>query len=243
MRYQPQLQAATLIRRYKRFLADVEWPDGRVETVHTPNTGAMLGCAEAGMRVWLFDTQDPKRKYRYSWVLSESSGGVLIGVNTGIQNRIATEAIEQGVIRELQGYRSIRQEVRYGDERSRIDLLLEGHPSRPECYVELKSVTARDDAGNGFFPDAVSIRASKHLRELIRVAEQGGRAVNCFCVQRSDVKQVRPADEIDPDYGKTMRMAFAAGVEMIAYAAAVSPEGVELVRRVPVVFPENSTAK
>lgn len=235
MQYSNPLLCATLIRRYQRFLADVELASGEVITVHTPNTGAMSGCSEPGSRVWLRDSANPKRKYRYSWELTENENGVLIGVNTGLPNTLVSEAIESGVIEELQGYPVIRQEVPYGKENSRIDLLLEGHDERPPCYVEIKNVTARDASGAAFFPDAVSARATKHLRELAVVVEDGGRAMLCFCVQRADTECVRPADEIDPVYGDNLREALARGVEAIAYSAEVSPREIRLGKRLPVV--------
>ncbi len=235
MQFHPPLIPATLHRRYKRFLADVSLADGSELTVHTPNTGAMSGCAEPGFTVYLRDTADPKRKYRYSWEMSENQDGVLIGVHTGIVNRLVSEAIDSGVIAELQGYGRIRQEVRYGEERSRIDLLLQGHADGRDCYVEIKNVTTIDGEGYGWFPDAVSERASKHLRELMTVVERGGRAVILFCVQRGDVLKVRPADEVDPRYGETLRQAIAAGVEALAYRARVEPGEIVLEQGLPVV--------
>lgn len=234
MKFSPALRPATLIRRYKRFLADVELPGGEVITVHTPNTGAMSGCAEPGSTVWLRDAASPTRKYRYSWEVTENLAGVMVGVHTGITNRLLQEGIECGVVDELQGYSTIRQEVRYGEERSRIDLLLEGHADGRDCYVEIKNVTTCDEEGFGYFPDVVSSHASKHLRELMAMREQGQRAVIFFCVQRGDVEQVRPADEIDPLYGQTLRQALEAGVEALAYRARVTPEGVVLERALPV---------
>lgn len=235
MKFQPPLRPATLIRRYKRFLADVELPDGEVITVHTPNTGAMTGCSEPGSTVWLRDAASSARKYRYSWEMTENLAGVKVGVHTGITNQLVQEAIEQGVVSELQGYGEIRREVRYGEERSRIDLLLAEHADGRDCYVEIKNVTTCDEDGLGYFPDAVSSRACKHLRELMSVVAQGQRAVIFFCVQRGDVSAVRPADEIDPLYGRTLRQALDAGVEALAYRARVSPEEVVLEQSLPVV--------
>jgi len=236
MEFTPPLQPATLLRRYKRFLADVRLPDGRERTVHTPNTGAMLGCSTPGSRIWLRDTGNPKRKYPLSWEASELTDGTLVGVNTGLVNRLVAEGIDAGVVAPLQGYATLRSEVRYGHERSRIDLLLEG-PDHPRCYVEIKNVTARDEAGCALFPDAVTTRGSRHLRELMRVVEEGERAVLLFCVQRSDAVAVRPADEIDPRYGATLRAAAAAGVELLAYRATVTPETVRLTTSLPVILP------
>lgn len=237
MKFNPPLQPATLIRRYKRFLADVEMPNGDVITVHTPNTGAMTGCAEPCSQVFLRDVDNPKRKYRYSWEMTKNLQGVMVGVHTGITNALVKEGIISGTISELQGYSTIRREVKYGEENSRIDLLLQGHADGRDCYVEIKNVTTCDEGSYGYFPDAVSARASKHLRELMSVVAQGGRAVIFFCVQRGDVQRVRPADEIDSLYGKTLREALAAGVKALAYRARVTPEEIVLEMPLPVICP------
>ena len=236
MRFPVPLVGARLIKCYKRFLADVTLDDGTALTAHCPNTGSLLGCHTPGSRVWLSRSDNPKRKYAYTWELVELDDGALVGVNTGRSNALVREAIESGVIGELAGYEEIRPEVRYGDENSRVDFLLTG--GNGACYVEVKNVTAAVDEGIALFPDAVSTRGTRHLRELIgtlRHADQ--RAVLCFCVQRSDVLEVRPADDIDPDYGRTLREAMDAGVEVIAYRARVNPEAVVLAERVPVVCP------
>jgi sugar fermentation stimulation protein A len=230
------LQPAILLRRYKRFLADVRLPDGSEITVHTPNTGAMTGCAEPGSTVYLRDVASPTRKYRYSWEMTQNHDGVLIGVHTGITNTLVREAIESGLITDLQGYQDIRQEVAYGQEGSRIDLLLQGHASQPDCYVEIKNVTTCDAQELGWFPDAVSVRASKHLRELMHVVEQGQRGVVLFCIQRDDVQGLRPADEVDARYGQTLREAMSEGVEAMAWVAEVTPGKIQLYRQVPVVL-------
>ena len=234
MNIDPPLIPATLIRRYKRFLADVILPDGSEITVHTPNTGAMTGCAEPASTVWLRDVASPTRKYRYSWEMTRNSAGVMVGVHTGITNTLVREAIENGLIHDLQGYTIHRQEVKYGQENSRIDLFLQGHPDGRDCYLEIKNVTTCDAQGRGYFPDAVSQRASKHLRELMHVVEQGQRGVVFFCIQRDDVQALRPADEIDSLYGQTLREAVAHGVEAMAWVAQVSPQGIALYRQVPV---------
>jgi sugar fermentation stimulation protein A len=235
MEFPAPLREGRLLRRYKRFLADVELA-GRTVTAHCPNTGSMLGCAEPGSRVWLSEVQDCGRKYPYTWELVETSAGVLAGVNTSRTNRLVEEAIRRGVIAELAGYGRIRREVRYGEEGSRIDLLLEGE-GRPACHVEVKNVTAAVEEGIALFPDAVSARGAKHLRELMGIVRAGGRAVMVFCAQRADAREVRPADAIDPDYGRTLRAALAAGVEALAYRAQVTPACVCVDRRVPVVCP------
>lgn len=235
MQFESPLIEGVLLRRYKRFLADVKLVHGVQVTAHTPNTGAMHGCAEPGSRVWLRDTASTTRKYRYAWELVENSQGVMVGINTGLVNALVAESVTTGTIAELQGYDSLRQEVRYGEENSRIDLLLER--AGECCYVEIKNVTAVDAMGTAFFPDAVSARGSKHLRELMAMVAQGHRAVLFFCVQRGDVTAVRPADEIDPLYGQTLRAALAAGVEVIAYAADPTPQAIMLNRRLAVCCP------
>jgi len=224
-----------LLKRYQRFLADIQLPDGRTVTAHCPNTGSMLGCKEAGSRVWLSEAANPNRKLPYTWEIVEALPEVLVGVNTGLSNRLVEEAVKTGMIAELAGYGHIRREVRFGAENSRVDLLLQGDGA--DCYVEVKNVTAAVDGNIAIFPDAVSDRGTKHLRELAAMAEAGHRAVLCFCVQRRDVEEVRPADAIDPVYGRTLREALARGMEAIAYRAEVSPEGIELQHPLPVVCP------
>jgi sugar fermentation stimulation protein A len=237
MKFSPPLIPAALLCRYKRFLADVKLTSGKVITVHTPNTGAMTGCSDPGSRIFLRRVDNPKRKYPFSWEMTENLQGVMVGVHTGITNALVKEGILSGVIAELQGYDEIRQEVKYGEEGSRIDLLLHGHEEGRDCFVEIKNVTTCDEQGFGYFPDAVSSRASKHLRELMGVVAQGGRAVIFFCVQRGDVQRVRPADEIDPLYGKLLRQAMAAGVEALAYRARVTPAEIVLETPLPVICP------
>lgn len=233
MRFADTLIPGRLQRRYKRFLADVELDDGSVVTAHTPNTGAMLGCAEPGSRVWLRNSANPARKYPLSWELVETLSGVMVGINTGLANLLVREAIEAGLVSELTGYERIRSEVKYGSENSRIDLLLSAQ-GRPDCYLEVKNVTLVED-GTAYFPDAVSARGSKHLRELTGMVESGARAVILFCVQRGDAKEVRAADHIDPLYGQTLRQALTRGVEALAYAARPTTAGISLNRAIPVI--------
>ena len=235
VRFTDPLVPARLVKRYKRFLADVTFEDGTAVTAHCPNTGSMLGCQKPGSRVWLSRSDNPRRKYTHTWELVEMAGGALVGVNTGRSNALVREAIEAGVIGELAGYPEIRPEVRYGEENSRADFLLSGDGKA--CYVEVKNVTAAVDAGIALFPDAVSTRGTRHLRELMGTLRGGQRAVLCFCVQRADVQEVRPADAIDPDYGRTLRKAMQAGVEVIAYRARLDAQAVVLDQRIPVVCP------
>jgi sugar fermentation stimulation protein A len=236
MHFEPALEEARLERRYKRFLADVVFPDGRRLTVHCPNTGGMLGCADPGMQVWLSRATNPARKYAWTWELVEALPGVLVGIHTGRTNALVREAISTGVIPEVSGYPGLKGEVMAG-EGFRVDFLLAGHATQPDCYLEVKNVTAAVQDGIALFPDAVSERASRHLRELMTKVREGKRAVLCFCVQRDDVHEVRPADAIDPVYGRTLRKAMAAGVEVLAYAARMSAAEALLYRPVPVRLP------
>lgn len=236
MQFESPLIPGTLIARYKRFFADVRLDSGETVTAHCPNTGSMLGCNEPGARVWLSPADKPGRKLRYTWELVAPRPGVLVGIHTGRSNALAAEAIAGGVVAELAGYTRIRREVKFGRENSRVDLLL-GGDGLSDCYVEVKNVTAAVRDGIALFPDAVSARGTRHLRELMHVAAQGGRAVIFFCAQRGDVNEVRPADEIDPRYGKTLREALAAGVTALAYRAVVEPSAVRLRDAVPVVCP------
>jgi sugar fermentation stimulation protein A len=234
MKFPAQLVAGRLIRRYKRFLADVQL-EGGVVTAACPNTGSMLGCCEPGSRVWLSESNRATRKYRHTWEIVEV-GKVLVGINTGLPNALVAEAIGAGAIPELAGYSTLRREVAFGEESSRVDLLLED-PTRAPCYVEVKNVTAAVSKGVALFPDAVSERGAKHLRELMRLKAAGLRPVQVYCVQRGDVAEVRPADAIDPDYGRTLRQALEAGVEVMAYRAKVSAREIRIERRIPVVCP------
>ena len=231
MRFPTPLLEGRLLRRYQRFLADVDTAAG-ILTAHCPNTGSMQGCAEPGMRVWLSPATNPARKLAWTWELVEALPGVVVGMHTGRSNALVREAIEAGRVPELAGYATIRPEVKYG-EGSRIDLLLTA-PGRPDCYVEVKNVTAAVAGRIGYFPDAVTTRGARHLREMSAMVAAGHRAVLVFCVQRGDVDCVRPADHIDPVYGRTLREALAAGVEVIALGATVWPAGIELERRLAV---------
>ncbi len=231
----PALVEGRLIVRRNRFVAEVELADGRQVEAHCPNTGSMQGCKTPGSRVWLSPATNPERKLQWTWELVEADG-VAVGLHTGRTNGLVREAIEQGIVPKLAGYGRLRTEVRYGSENSRIDLLLDDD-GRPPCYVEVKNVTAAVEGGLGYFPDAGTERGSKHLRELMAVVRQGQRGVIFFCVQRGDVAEVRPADHIDKVYGRTLREAVAAGVEALAWGAAVTPAEIRLVRPLPVVLP------
>ncbi len=235
MKFSDPYTEGILIKRYKRFLADIELEDGAIITAHTPNTGAMTGCSTPGSRVWLRDTGNPDRKYPYSWEIVETKPDVLVGIHTGLSNKLVHEAITNGVITELQNYQQILSEVPYGDEKSRIDLLLRKDDSTDteQCYVEIKNVTLVED-NIAYFPDAVSARGTKHLRELMKMVDQGHRAVIFYCVQRNDATGFRPAQTIDPLYAETLRLAVQTGVEAMAYIAEISTEEIKLVQSIPV---------
>ncbi|HEX8960267.1 MAG TPA: DNA/RNA nuclease SfsA [Geobacteraceae bacterium] len=231
MRLPSPLYPGILIRRYQRFLADIELEDGAVVTVHCPNSGSMKGCAVPGSPVLVSLAVNPHRRCRFTWELVFTDGQ-WVGINTALPNRLVREGIEDCAVAELQGYEHIRNEVPYGD-RSRIDLLLEGTPGR--CFVEVKNVTLVE--GNvAFFPDAVTMRGQKHLRELMQVVRDGGRGVIFFTVQRGDGEAVAPADAIDPEYGRLLRQAVASGVEALAYRAHVTPEVIRLDHSLPVLL-------
>ena len=230
-----QLVCGRLLRRYKRFLADVELPSGEVITVHCPNTGSMRNCVEAGAEAWLSRSDNPKRKYAYTWELTRTRRGDFIGINTGRANALVADAITAGVVPELAGYDTLRREVKMGD--SRVDILLETGDKR--CFVEVKSVTLLEppvSAGQGYFPDAVSERASRHVDELARQVSEGHRAVLMFCVQHSGIRSVAPAAHIDPTYADALRRGAASGVEVLAYKTRFGLSGQRLAKRVP-VFP------
>ncbi|NHB89459.1 DNA/RNA nuclease SfsA [Photorhabdus tasmaniensis] len=220
MEFHPPLQSATLIRRYKRFLADVITPKGETLTIHCANTGAMTGCATPGDTIWYSTSDNPKRKYPNSWELTETQDGHWICVNTLRANDLVAEAIQQNAISEFSGYKKISREVKYGEENSRIDLLLQAE-QHVNCYIEVKSVTLLQE-NCGYFPDAVTTRGQKHLRELQLIAEQGQRAVLFFAVLHSGIKQVAAAAHIDHNYSSLLEQARNSGVEVICYQARIT---------------------
>lgn len=236
MRFACELTPATLIRRYKRFLADVELADGSIVTVHVANPGAMTGLQAPGARVWLSKSPNLKRKLPYSWELVEADFGAgfeLVGVNTAHPNTIVAAALAAGAIPELAGYPVIRREVRYGAA-SRVDFLLAG-PDRPPCYVEIKNVHLMRRPGLAEFPDCVTARGAKHMAELAATAAAGARAVVLFLIQIGSAERFSPARDIDPRYGQALDAARQAGVEALAYRCRVTREEIRLDRRVPIV--------
>jgi sugar fermentation stimulation protein A len=235
MRFPSPLVPATLIRRYKRFLADVRLPGGEEVTAHVANPGAMTGLAAPGARVWLSKSDNPKRKLAMSWELVEvdlGAGIELVGVNTGHPNGIVAEALAAKLIPELAGYATARREVRYG-KNSRVDLLLEDS-GRPACYVEIKNVHLMREAGLAEFPDAVTARGAKHLDELAAMVAAGHRAVMLYLIQIGSAKRFTLAADIDPTYAQAFVRARAAGVEAIAYRCGITSEGIEFADAVPI---------
>lgn len=204
MRFQTPLQPARLIRRYKRFLADMHLPDGREVVAHCPNPGAMTGLAEPGMTCWIEANDDPRKKLKYGWRLVEFPGG-LANIDTALPNRIVGEALRAGTIPALAGYTTCRAEVPYGTA-SRVDFLLSGGPG-PDTLVEVKSVTLRREAGWGEFPDCVTTRGAKHLGELAQAAQSGRRAVVLYLLGRTDCTRLRLAADIDPGYARAAAQA------------------------------------
>ncbi len=224
MRFQTPLIPATLIRRYKRFLADMELSDGAAITAHCANPGSMMGLAEPGARCWLEPTDDPKKKLKFGWRLVEYENGHFTGVDTSVPNRTLRTALMQRRVEGLNLYPAVRPEVKYG-LKSRIDFLLSGD-GLPECYVEVKSVTLSRQPGLSEFPDSVTRRGARHLDELAGMVAQGRRAVLLYFVQRTDAERVSVAADIDPDYAAAMARARQAGVEVMALGARITPEGV-----------------
>jgi sugar fermentation stimulation protein A len=236
MRFPSPLIPATLLRRYKRFLADVMLPDGAETTVHVANPGAMTGLAAPGTKVWLSRSDNPKRKLPLSWELAEvdlGSGPELVGVNTAHPNPLVGAAIAAGTITELAGYASLRREVKYG-RNSRVDFLLEDG-GRPSCYVEVKNVHLMRSTGLAEFPDSVTARGAKHLDELSDMVSQGCRAVMVFLVQIGSAGRVALARDIDKNYGIAFDRAQKAGVEAIAYRCVISETEITVADAVPVL--------
>jgi sugar fermentation stimulation protein A len=236
MRFPAPLLPAKLVRRYKRFLADVELPSGEIVTAHCANPGSMIGLNAPGAPVWLSVSDKPSRKLKHSWELVEvdlGSGAELVGINTSHPNALAAEAIAAGAIPELAGYASARREVKYG-RNSRVDFLLED-AARPACYVEIKNVHLMRRRGLAEFPDAVTKRGAKHLGELGDMAAAGARAVMLFLIQIGSAERFALARDIDAAYGRAFDLARKAGVEMIAYRCAVTMEGVSVAGPVPLL--------
>lgn len=233
MRFQTPLVPATLIRRYKRFLADCRLADGREITAHCANPGSMMGLAEPGMRVWLEPNDDPRKKLKFGWRLVDHGNGHFTGVDTSVPNRALRGALEAGTVPGLEGYDRVRAEVPYGAG-SRVDFVLSA-AGRPEAYVEVKSVTLSRAPGLAEFPDSVTARGAKHLAELAEVVRAGQRAVMLYLVQRTDCDRFTLAADLDPAYARAFAEARAAGVEAIALGTAITPDAVEIGAPMPVI--------
>jgi sugar fermentation stimulation protein A len=236
IKFQPPLRTGVLLGRRKRFFADVRCDDGETITALCPNTGSMKSCCESGRPVALSYHPETTRRHPYTWEMIKMDAG-WVGVNTALPNNLVALAVQYGMIPELISFTKVRREVPCGLN-SRIDFLLEGPPGL--CYLEVKNVSLVEGK-TAYFPDAVSERATRHLEELMRVQKEGHRAVMMFVIQRPDGQIFRPADHIDPVYGKTLRQAAAAGVETLCYRASVSPLGVTWGKDVPKDLPEFPT--
>ncbi len=232
MRFQTPLVPGRLIRRYKRFLADVELDSGEVITAHCANPGAMLGLKDEGLRVWLEPNDDPKRKLKYGWRLAELPGGHWAGIDTAVPNRVVKEALLARAVPALAAYGTVRPEVKYG-QKSRVDFLL-SEPGLPDAYVEVKNVHLRRDGDWAEFPDSVTARGARHLQELSDMVAQGHRAVMLYVVQRTDCTRFRLAGDIDPAYAAAFDRAIAAGVEMMCHGCTISQDGVILAENLPI---------
>ena len=261
MQFDTPLIKGLLIKRYKRFLADISLTDTvmdsddtteKITTVYCPNTGSMKNCQPPGARVWCSLSDNKKRKHALTWEIvevpavsdtsNEKTGQMnhLVGINTHRANSLVEEAINKDIINELKGYTTLCREVKYGT-RSRIDFVLKDHPKQPDCYIEVKNVTLGEADGKGLFPDAVTSRGTRHLHELIKIKQQGMRAVLFFCVQHTGIRYVTPATEIDPQYSDALIKADAAGVEILAYSATVTPTMIQLTQPLPVRIPSKTS--
>ena len=232
MEFTTPLIAARLIRRYKRFLADVRLPDGTEAMAHCPNPGSMMGMADEGIKIWLEPNDDPRKKLKYGWRLIEQDDGHFVGVDTGVPNRVVGLALLAHQIAGLPPYDGVRPEVKYADK-SRIDFLLS---DAVDTYVEVKSVTLSRTAGLAEFPDSVTARGAKHLEALTQMVAQGHRAVMFYMVQRTDCAALSLAADIDPAYAAAFARATKAGVQVLAYDCAIDPKGVTLRRPMPFVW-------
>ncbi len=235
MKFASPLKRGRLIKRYKRFLADIELDGGEMITASCPNTGSMMGLCDPGSAVWVSESDSPTRKYRHTWELIENDLGAgvsLVGINTGHPNKIVSEAIEEKRIAKLKGYASLKREQKYG-KASRIDILLEDD-AKGRAYVEVKNVHLMRDHGLAEFPDSVTARGVKHLEELGDMVEQGHRGVMMFLIQRPDATRFRPASDIDPAYAAALERALDRGVEALAYRCDITPEEVRLAKSVPI---------
>ncbi len=247
MIFEPKLEVAVLQKRYKRFLADVNHPDLGDITVHCPNTGSMKNCWQEGWQVWLQKSDNPKRKYPYTWVLAKNDQDELIGINTHFANQLVFDGIEENKVTQIADVKQIKKEVKYGEENSRIDILVT-HNDLTKTYIEVKSVTLKGTSkdndiaevdyteGAGYFPDAVTIRGQKHVRELMACVEQGHNAILLFMVQHTGIETVSIAQHIDPEYAELIKQAIKKGVQVVAYTADISTAAITLEHEIPFIL-------
>ncbi len=232
MKYKTKLIEATILKRYKRFLSDIELKSGEIVCAHVPNTGSMTSCWEPGWKAYLTHSDDPKRKLKYTLELTHN-GESFISINTGMTNKLVKEALDNKVIKELSAYSEIKAEQKVLD--SRLDFFLTNE-NLPDAYVEVKNVTLKHDANRALFPDAVSTRGQKHLKDLIELKSRGHRAVMLYVVNRTDVKSFEPAIEIDPTYSKLLLEAKKAGVEILAYQSEITTEDIKIKKPIKVIL-------
>ncbi|KPD21518.1 DNA/RNA nuclease SfsA [Idiomarina abyssalis] len=234
MQFNKPLRQGVLQKRYKRFLADIDFGQGDIITAHCPNTGAMTGCAQPGFKAWCSVSDNPKRKYSLTWELAQNGKAEMIVVNTQHANRMAGELLQANLVPELSQWQELKPEQRYGREKSRIDWW--GiDANRQECFIEVKSVTLADDKC-GYFPDAVSQRAHKHLNELMQMTRDGHRAIQLYMVMHQGIESVTPAKHIDPKYAELCKQAESEGVEFYAVKCVITPQEIKLERPVPVTL-------
>ena len=233
MKLQPPLARGRLLRRYKRFLADVETEGGERLTLHCPNTGAMTGCADPGSEVWFSTSGNPKRKYPHTLEVVCSQYG-RVGVNTARANALVAESLDLGRLPGFEDYREVHREAAIPGGAGRFDFRLQS--AGAVCWVEVKSMTLCHEGGRGAFPDAVSHRAQRHLAALQERRRAGDGAVLLFCVQHTGIRFATPADEIDPDYGRALRQARDAGVEVLAFGCRIEPDEISLSGPLPVLL-------
>lgn len=232
MQFDPPLQRAILQKRYKRFLADIVFDDGTETTAHCANPGAMLGLARTGAEIWVQPATNPKRKLKFTWKLERLASGGFAGIDTSVPNQIVKEALQHRNLSEFSGYQTVLPEQKYGSG-SRIDFLLKDG-LHPDCYLEVKNVHLERVSGLAEFPDSVTARGTKHLKELALIAANGGRAAMLYVVQMDGPSKLRFASDIDPAYARAVADAKAVGVDMLAYATDIDTKGIVLTKQLPV---------
>lgn len=236
MRFDEPLIEGTLIRRYKRFFADVKLNNGEEVTVHCANSGSLMSCSDPGSKVLLSPHVDPRKKLKHQLEIVYA-GKTPVGIHTGRPSSVIVEALGHAKIAELSGYATLRRQVKYGRD-NHIDIYLEGNGLRP-CYIEVKNVTlAHEDIA--YFPDALTEKGIRELADLVTIVREGNRAMVIFVAQRADVEWFRPADHIDPEYAQAFRDAVARGVEATCYRSKITRKGIEIDKRLPIDLGSNN---